>query len=174
MVWLSDLSATLSEFIELGGDVLRAIMLVLLLMWTFILERLWYFYLEFPKDRARRLAVWDARDDHSSWYADYQRTQLISELDCALGDRLKVIPALIALLPMFGLLGTVTGMIQVFEVMASMGSGNPRAMANGVSAATIPTLAGMVVALAGIPFATHLERRHKREMMAVNEQFKQD
>ena len=47
-------------------------------------------------------------------------------------------------------------MIQVFDVMASLGSGNPRAMADGVSAATIPTLAGMVVSISAIPFATHL------------------
>ena len=68
---------------------------------------------------------------------------------------------LIALLPMFGLLGTVTGMIQVFDVMASMGSGNARAMANGVSAATIPTMAGMVIALVALPFAARLDRTYK-------------
>jgi biopolymer transport protein ExbB len=65
---------------------------------------------------------------------------------------------------MLGLLGTVTGMIQVFEVMAYMGSGNPRAMANGVSAATIPTMAGMVISLLAIPFATELNRRYSREL----------
>lgn len=77
---------------------------------------------------------------------------------------MKLIPALIALLPMMGLLGTVTGMIQVFEVMAYLGSGNPRAMANGVSAATIPTMAGMVLSLVGIPFMTELNRRYQREL----------
>ena len=49
-----------------------------------------------------------------------------------------------------GLLGTVTGMIEVFDVMAITGSGNARSMASGVSKATIPTMAGMVGALSGV------------------------
>jgi len=85
---------------------------------------------------------------------------------------LKLIPSLIALLPMFGLLGTVTGMIQVFDVMAVLGSGNPRAMADGVSAATIPTMSGMVVALAAIPFATQLERMYQDKLQILNEMLK--
>ncbi len=162
------------DFMAKGGTVLWGILILTGLLWWFVLERLWFFNIDYPKERRLRLDAWQAREDRNSWYSDFQRTQLISELDCAMSHRLKVIPAFIALLPMFGLLGTVTGMIQVFEVMASMGSGNPRAMANGVSAATIPTMAGMVVALAGIPFATHLERRYKREMMKNNELFERD
>ncbi len=162
------------DFMDKGGTVLWGILALTGLLWWFVLERLWYFTIEYPRDRRQRLDTWTARPDRTSWFAEYQRTQLISELDCAMSNRLKVIPAFIALLPMFGLLGTVTGMIQVFEVMASMGSGNPRAMANGVSAATIPTMAGMVVALAGIPFATHLERRYKRELMNIDKLFSRD
>ncbi len=48
-------------------------------------------------------------------------------------------------------------MIQVFDVMAVSGTGNARAMAAGVSQATVPTMAGMVAALSGVWFATHLE-----------------
>ena len=48
-----------------------------------------------------------------------------------------------------GLLGTVTGMIEVLQVMACNGGGDARAMAGGVSKATLPTMAGMVVALSG-------------------------
>ena len=69
MVWLSDLSSTLQEFMELGGDVLWAIMLVLLLMWTFILERLWYFKMIHPKRVREIIANWDARVDTTSWHA---------------------------------------------------------------------------------------------------------
>lgn len=66
----------------------------------------------------------------------------------------------------------MTGMIQVFDVMAYLGSGNPRAMADGVSAATIPTMAGMVIALIAIPFATQLERRYKTELHKLNDTLK--
>ncbi|MBR9812954.1 MotA/TolQ/ExbB proton channel family protein, partial [bacterium] len=69
-----------------------------------------------------------------------------------------IITSLIALCPMMGLLGTVTGMIEVFDVMALQGTGDARSMAGGVSRATLPTMAGMVVALSGLFFASRLKR----------------
>ena len=59
------------------------------------------------------------------------------------------VKTLVALCPMLGLLGTVTGMIEVFDVMAA-GGGNTRGMAAGVSKATLPTMAGMVAAPLGL------------------------
>ena len=64
---------------------------------------------------------------------------------------------------MFGLLGTVTGMIEVFDVMAITGSGNARGMAAGVSKATLPTMAGMVAALSGMLFSIQLRRFARTE-----------
>jgi biopolymer transport protein ExbB len=58
-------------------------------------------------------------------------------------------------------------MIEVFNVMADAGSGNPRAMASGVSKATIPTMAGMVAAIAGYIPSVALERRVKSEVEQV-------
>ena len=59
-------------------------------------------------------------------------------------------------------MGTVTGMISVFEVMAISGTSNARAMAAGVSRATVPTMAGMVGALSGVFLVTILTRTAKR------------
>ena len=78
-----------------------------------------------------------------------------------------MIASLVALCPLLGLLGTVTGMIEVFDVMALTGSGNPRAMASGVAKATIPTMAGMVAALSGLIFSTQLQNKAKTETEAV-------
>ena len=61
-----------------------------------------------------------------------------------------MIEALVVICPLLGLLGTVTGMIEVFFVMAITGGGDAKSMAGGVSKATIPTMAGMVGALSGI------------------------
>lgn len=155
------------DFMDKGGDVLWAILIFAVWLWWALLERYWYFFKEHSALLERYLGTWSKRSDTSSWYARKQRTQLISELDCKMQKNLNLIPTLIALLPMFGLMGTVTGMIQVFDVMAYLGSGNPRAMADGVSAATIPTMAGMVVAIIAIPFATALDRRYKSEIRRV-------
>lgn len=163
-----ELLSAFRDFMDKGGDVLWAILIVAIWLWWVLLERYWYFFKEHKNILKKYSSTWVDRTDHGSWYALKQRKQLISELDCLMLKNMKLIPALIALLPMFGLMGTVTGMIQVFDVMAFMGSGNPRAMADGVSAATIPTMAGMVVAIIAIPFSTALDRRYKREVRRVN------
>tara|TARA_R110002073_G_scaffold260303_3_gene423224 strand:- start:80 stop:598 length:519 start_codon:yes stop_codon:yes gene_type:complete len=164
--------SSLRDFLEKGGDVLYAILILAIWLWWLILERYYYFLREHQAETRAALGRWQVRSDHKSWFALNQRKRLISEVDIKMLRNLKMIPVLIALLPMFGLLGTVTGMIQVFEVMAFMGSGNPRAMADGVSAATIPTMAGMLIALVAIPFATQLDRRYRAEKQKLNEALK--
>jgi len=52
--------------------------------------------------------------------------------------------------PLLGLLGTVSGMVAVFDVLSITGTSNPRAMADSIGQATIPTMAGMVVAIFGL------------------------
>lgn len=156
------------DFMDKGGDVLWAILFVAIWLWWTLLERYWYFFAEHQTVKKQAVERWDERSEHKSWYAEKQRAQVISEVDCLMLKNLKIIPTQIALLPMFGLLGTVTGMIQVFDVMAFLGAGNPRSMADGVSAATIPTMAGMVVALVAIPFATALDRRYRYELRSIN------
>ena len=68
------------------------------------------------------------------------------------------------ILPLLGLLGTVWGMVQVFEIMTVFGTGNARLMAGGVSQATIPTMSGLVAALSGLYLSAWLRQRAKRKM----------
>ncbi len=159
MIWFYEAVAAIRDFMELGGDVLWAIMLVLFLMWTFILERIWYMYRVYPARKRVVVAKWEARADTTSWHARQIRDGLLSEASLALKSNIGVIKALIAICPLLGLLGTVTGMITVFDVMTYSGGGNARAMAGGVSMATVPTMAGMVAALSGVYFGTWLEHK---------------
>ena len=76
--------------------------------------------------------------------------------------------------PLFGLLGTVTGMIAVFDVMAFKGLGNPRLMAGGVSQATLPTMVSMVVALVGLIGLNQLKNRKTKLELELVETFKVD
>ena len=92
------------------------------------------------------------------------RQQLVSEIRLETNRFIGLVKTLMAVLPLLGLLGTVTGMIQVFDSMTITGTGNARLMASGVSAATIPTMAGLVAALSGLYLATYLEQRAEREV----------
>ncbi len=87
----------------------------------------------------------------------------LSSLNMLLNKHISLIKTLVALCPLLGLLGTVTGMIYVFEIMSAVGTGNARLMASGVSRATIPTMAGMVGALSGIYISRVLENRVNKE-----------
>lgn len=149
-------------FIDRGGNVLYGVMIVTFLMWLLIIERLWYLRLVFKKEFTRVLDAWEARKERKSWHAHKIRTAMISEVSVSLNTNISMIKTLVALCPLIGLLGTVTGMIEVFDVMAMMGSGNARAMAAGVSKATIPTMAGMVAALSGVFMSAYIERKAKR------------
>ena len=164
MTWAVEVYEAIYAFFERGGDVLFAIFLVTFVMWTLITERLIYFRFAAAKDLAKALAFWKKRSDHTSWHSKQIRRQLVSEFDLKQGRSLSVIKTLVALCPLLGLLGTVSGMIEVFDVMAIAGSGNPRAMASGVSRATIPTMAGMVAALPGLYFSARLGRTREAKL----------
>ena len=78
--------------------------------------------------------------------------------------RMMSIKLLVAICAMIVLLGTVTGMIQVFVVIAVHVTSNARMMAAGISIATMPTMAGMVAALSGVFFSTRLDAKLKISM----------
>ncbi len=152
-----------SDFINRGGDVLWMIFAVTLAMWTMILERQHYFRYVYPDEAKQVLVKWRERRDQLSWRAHRIRELWISEASSDLNRSISLINTLVALCPLLGLLGTVTGMIEVFDVMAIAGNSNARAMAAGVSKATIPTMAGMVAALSGLYFSAQLQRFAKDE-----------
>ncbi|NVJ99447.1 MAG: MotA/TolQ/ExbB proton channel family protein [Alphaproteobacteria bacterium] len=163
MLALNEAFGAIQAFMERGGNVLFLVLAVTFIMWVLIIERIWYFALEYKKQKNRVVDAWESRAERRSWYAHKIRDAMISEVNNNLNQGVAMIKTLVALCPLIGLLGTVTGMIEVFEVMATQGSSNARAMAAGVSKATIPTMAGMVAALSGIFLSTYIERRAKRE-----------
>ena len=169
MIWFYQATSAIRDFMELGGDVLWAIMFVLFLMWTFILERLWYFYRVHPARKRAIVQVWEGRSDRTSWYAKRIREGMVSEAALDLKQNIGLIRALIAICPLLGLLGTVTGMVTVFDVMAYSGGGNARAMAGGVSMAAVPTMAGMVAALSGVYFGTWLQHKAQVETESLED-----
>lgn len=157
----------LQEFLERGGPVLVVIMATTFIMWAFMLERFAYFFFAQPGDEDRAKREWAARADKTSWYAHAIRDQLISEVKQRADQNVELIKTLVAVAPLFGLLGTVTGMVSVFDVMSISGSSDAQAMSAGVSRATIPTMAGMVASLSGLILANYIERMAKRRIAVL-------
>jgi biopolymer transport protein ExbB len=166
--WLRPLS-DIRDFLALGGPVVQLLLVVAIILWTLILERVLYYRGSMRAELAGIESRWQARADHRSWHAHKIKQAWVSAARRRLRGSLPVIKALVALCPMIGLLGTVTGMIQVFNVMSALGTGNARAMASGVSAATLPTMAGMVVAISGLYFVSRFEQVVDRESHRLND-----
>jgi biopolymer transport protein ExbB len=164
MLWLTDAFEAIRDFMELGGPILRWIALTIFFMWVLIVERTLYFRLQMRGMAEEIRSNWESRTERRSWNALQIREGMISRFSMATNQGIPMIQTLVALCPLLGLMGTVTGMIKVFEVMAISGSGNVRAMAAGVSQATVPTMAGMVGALSGVLLVTLLSRRAAREV----------
>jgi biopolymer transport protein ExbB len=60
---------------------------------------------------------------------------------------LPILATIAMVAPLLGFLGTVTGMINSFDALASVGLNNPAAVASGISEALITTAAGLIIAI---------------------------
>jgi biopolymer transport protein ExbB len=174
MYTIIEMFESVRDFRELGGDVLVLIAWTIFFMWVLIIERFIFFRTGLKARIREAFEAWEARPDRKSWEAARIREAMISRVSQSANTGLPMIKTLVALCPLLGLLGTVTGMIEVFDVMAVTGTGNARSMASGVSKATIPTMAGMVGALSGVLFATILERYATREVHLLEDELTMD
>lgn len=159
--------ADLQAFLDRGGPVLLVIMLATFIMWSLILERLYYFNIGHKEVAQRALDIWKRRSDKSSLQAHWIRNKLVSEVRQQAEQNVSLTKAMVALAPLLGLLGTVTGMVEVFDVMALSSGSDAQAMSGGVSKATIPTMAGMVASLSGIIFSSTMDREVEARVQKV-------
>ena len=159
-----DITDSVTLFMERGGPVLNVIAMLLLVKWSLVFERIWYLNTTHKANVKNTLAAWNARADTKSWSAHQIRTMMISKISLDVRNTLPIIEVLVTICPLLGLIGTVTGMINVFFVMAVTGGGDAKSMAGGVSMATIPTMAGMVGAISGIFASNYLKAKVDRDL----------
>lgn len=169
-LYLLDAFEAINKFFHSGGPILYMITVLAFVMWALILERAWYYLTAYRSDKQQALDLWKARSDCRSWYAQAIRDKIISEVHLKIDHNLSLIKTMIAICPLFGLLGTVTGMIDVFTILSITGGGDVRSMAGGVSRATIPTMAGMVIALSGVFSNIYITQKAKQERALIAEQ----
>jgi biopolymer transport protein ExbB len=167
MVFIDNFIPWLGGLLMLGGDILVLILVMAFLMWSLLFERIYYLYIVHPQHLRRAVRLWEAREDKLSWYAMQYREHLRHRINSDLDRGFPLIGTIIKICPLLGLLGTVAGMLEVFDALAATGANNPRSMAAGVSKATVSTLAGMVVAIFGLLGSKFIERRALAEREAL-------
>ena len=173
----------IQDLIRAGGPVMLPLVGLSLLMWLLIMERSFFFRRLYRKNMDAATALSLVRENRQPDPRRYRGavSLLVCEfLSCRTGNRaldrhlldaaagriqrrlsrsLAVIGVLAAMAPLMGLLGTVTGMITTFDVMAIFGTGNAKAMAGGISEALITTQTGLIVAIPGLYMKGFLDRR---------------
>lgn len=158
----------LQNFMALGGPIIQVLFVVACVLWLMIIERLLFLYWDYPKQERASVASWQQRDDKKSWAAQRIRELIISQQQIKLQRFTSSIQVLIAVCPLLGLLGTVTGMVAVFDTIAITGNSDAKAMAAGIYKATLPTMAGLVLAITALYFNFSIQHKVKlnREKIA--------
>ncbi|MGH8497109.1 MAG: MotA/TolQ/ExbB proton channel family protein [Gammaproteobacteria bacterium] len=157
---------------ELGGGVVDWIIVACLVMWTIVLERWWYFTKVLPREYAQMLSTWKKRADHHTWASRQVLQAMISRLNAGMTANMHVLRMMVPLCPLLGLVGTVIGMLDVFDAMAARGSADARSMADGVSKAMICTLTGLAVSISGLYPVYYFQNRANRETEQLSDRFK--
>ena len=169
MFFFYDAADALFEFMQKGGDVLYLIGLLAFLMWFLIFERLWYFFFNHQSTIDVVVQDWSKRADKKSWNSKAIREKLISQTSSKINQNLTLIKLCVGVAPLLGLFGTITGMMEVFHLLAITGGGDAKAMAGGVSRSTIPAMAGLSVAITGTFASTFLRNKSNRESELLSE-----
>jgi biopolymer transport protein ExbB len=173
----------LEDYLRTGGVVMLPLVVLSLVMWLLIVNRTLFFRrlhlknmnAKTAREHIRNGCIPDPmqyRGAVSLLVAEFIRRrsghpeldrhildETVMKINRQLTDYLAVIGVLAAIAPLLGLLGTVTGMIATFDVLAVFGRGNAKAMAGGISEALITTQTGLLVAIPGLYMKGFLDRR---------------
>jgi biopolymer transport protein ExbB len=179
------------EYLQQGGWIMIPLAVVSVVMWSLIIERWATFRALTRGDISTHKAICLLEGEPIELWSKGLRVQLMqnflqersgeSDIDrkilrqCAerlrrgLKKSLAVIAVLAAVAPLMGLLGTVLGMIETFDVISLFGTGNAKAMAGGISVALVTTQTGLLVAIPGLLLSGLLSRRSSQLEIRLEE-----
>lgn len=132
----------------------------------FVSEKKWRRWIDHPKER--KGPIGELLNFMADCKSIKQAAALFKELRATetvpFERDLRVLKICVAVAPLLGLLGTVTGMLTTFSALSSGGGGDKTMgmVAKGISEALITTETGLVIALPGLFFQYQLSRKHDK------------
>ena len=163
----------LDELFIKGGPVLYLLFLVSFLIFYILVKKYTFIFIDKTEWKGKKLDIYIKDNPPELTNLKYVEKTFISEMKRTSNSNIKLLDGLIGMCPMIGLLGTVYGMIEVFEVLSFLGTGNPRAMSSGVAKATIPTMASMVITIISLYFRQDITGRMSNFSSDLMKVFKQ-
>ena len=187
------------EFVEAGGWVMWPIILASVVALAIVLERLWLLRVRrvCPPDLSAQVWRWISQRELNRGHVTslregsplgqvlaaglanltHSRDVMKESIEDAgrhvandLERHLNTLGTIAAVTPLLGLLGTVIGMMEVFDAVASQGVGRPRELAPGISKALITTIAGLSVAIPSLIFYRYFRGRVDRLVIQMEEE----
>ena len=171
------------DYLDTGGMVMVPLVAVSLIMWVLIINRAFFFRRLYRRNMPREKAGHFVSSGDAPSFKTYRgitamfvtefllrRTgdsrqdrraldEIVMILSLSLDRYLGLIGVLARVAPLLGLLGTIVGMMRTFTIISVFGTGNPKAMAAGISEALITTQTGLLVAIPGLYMYGFLARR---------------
>lgn len=93
-----------------------------------------------------------------------EHIQFVGRAQMSVMERgLTLLQVIAVVSPLLGLLGTVLGMVDIFNAVTRGGLGNPQMLAQGISKALITTVVGLIIAIPSL-VAYHLYTRRVEEL----------
>ena len=116
---ITEAFSSIRDFMESGGIVLWLIAILVFFMWALIFERIWYFSHSHDIYIQDVSSEWNNRLDKTSWHALQIRDKMISQAKVEISKNLSIIQTCVVLAPLFGLLGTVIGILPLLDIFIS-------------------------------------------------------
>ncbi len=175
---------SLMERIDQGKEVGYLIIVMGAIGILFVLERFFYLFTVTGKVRRQMRSDTPSGDNplgrilqiyHENRNVDVETLELkldeaILKETPALERFLTIIKIISAVAPLFGLLGTVIGMIATFQAITLFGAGDPKLMAGGISQALVTTVLGLSVAIPTLLLHSFVAGMSKRVIHILEEQ----
>jgi len=118
----------------------------------------------------RVLAVAESNPNADTETLELKLGEAILQETPSLERFLTFIKIIATIAPLMGLLGTVTGMIQVFQQITVYGAGDPTIMAGGISVALMTTVLGITVAIPTVLMHTWVKSKSDNIIHILEEQ----
>ncbi len=182
MNFMKEFILNIEAYIRSGGIVMIPILIVSLVMWILIINRIIVMRRLFIKNMSKKEAgnfvkknIMPAEKYKGINYLvvrkflikrtcdkeldSYILDETVMALVASMNKYLSVIGVLAGIAPLLGLLGTVIGMMVTFNVITLFGTGNAKAMAGGISLALVTTQTGLLVSIPGLYMSGFLNKR---------------
>ena len=121
MFFFYDITDSLFQFFQRGGDVLYLIFILGFVVAYLMIEKIWYLRFEHSSVINSIVTDWEERKDKISFNSVAIRQMMISDAATKINKNVELMKVCVMVAPLFGLFGTITGMIEVFYLLAVTG-----------------------------------------------------